>query len=121
MNPMTNYAERLDEATETILQLKEAMQLEDLALYKGLRLTRNDGVILEMLLRTSGACGRSRLLNRLSLTSRSGTIYDATHLHMIIYRLRRKLTKSGIEIKAVRGIGFSMGAADKARLVALKQ
>jgi len=81
---MLNYAELLNEANGTILQLKNAMHLDNWPLYEGLHLTANDGIILEALLETRGACLKSKLLDR-------------------------------------RGIGFSMSAENKAKLLALKQ
>jgi DNA-binding response OmpR family regulator len=121
MTRKTEYAEQLDEANETILQLKSAMRLDNWALYEGLRLTHNDGVILRALLQEDGACVRWRLLDRLNLMSRSGTIYDTVHLHIIVHRLRRKLKKFGITVKSERGVGFSMSTEDKAKFLALKR
>jgi len=118
---MPSYVELLNEANETILQLKNAMQLDNWALYEGLRLTANDGVILEALLNTRGACLKWRLLDRLDLMSRSGTTYSPVHLHIIVHRLRHKLKRFGIQIRSERGIGFSMSTEDKAKFLALKQ
>jgi hypothetical protein len=119
--PIKRLTEQLAVARETIRQLKKSMEAEELPLYADLHFSHNEGVVLGALLKAEGACARTRLIDKLELASREGTIYSTSHLNVIIHRLRMKLMTVDIVIETVYGIGFAMALGAKTKMRALKR
>jgi two-component system, OmpR family, response regulator TctD len=76
-----------------------------------LALTRRERQLLAMLVARFGATvDRERLIDRI-FTGEDGVAPNA--LDVLVSRLRRKLAPAGIEIVAVRGIGYAMRERDE--------
>ncbi len=116
-----NAAERLAEAEETIVQLRQALKRPAGKFYENLDCTPEEGVALETLLRTIGACSRLRMLDCLNLAFPRPDGHSGGALATLICKLRLRLSRHRIEIETVSGRGWSMDAANKAKVKALER
>lgn len=111
--------EQLEEANETIRQLRAAMRLPDGMCFEGITLTKVNGIIVLMLLEANGPCSAAKINDRLELAlNRSNPVSDSV-VSLYIFRLRKKLSilDPPVRIKRTRPVGYWMEPGDKARLL----
>jgi DNA-binding response OmpR family regulator len=76
---------------------------------QALTLTKNETVVLEALLHAPG-----RIVSKASLAQRASAADDEptsdNSVEVYVYRLRRKLEPAGLNIRTVRGLGYSLQA-----------
>jgi two-component system OmpR family response regulator len=78
---------------------------------QSLTLTKNETIVIEALLHAPG-----RIVSKASLAQRAAAADDEpssdNSVEVYIYRLRRKLEPAGLKIRTVRGLGYSLQAAE---------
>ena len=111
---------QLQQAQETILQLRQLLQAQGGDLYKGVKLTKNQLTIVDMLFATNGICTKESLYEKLYL-SRQGYKPDPKIIHEMLHVIRKKLKPHGINIETVFDAGYTMTSESKARLSGLIQ
>ena len=110
--------DQLDKAEEKIVHLQQLLQPQSENLYVGIKLTRNQETVVDILLATNGICSKERLYAALYL-SRQGYKPDPKVLRETVRVIRKQLRPHGIEIKTVFGKGYTMPRASKAKLTEL--
>ena len=107
--------DQLDKAQETILQLQHLLQAQSGNLYEGIKLTRNQRTVVDMLLVTNGICTKENLYAALYV-SKQGHKPDPKILRETLRVIRRQLRPHGIEIQTVFGKGYTMPSKSKVKL-----
>ena len=111
---------QLQQAQETILQLRQLLQVQGGNRYKGVKLTKNQGTIVDMLFTTNGICTKESLYEKLYL-SRQGYKPDRKIIREMLCVIRKKLEPYGVNIETVYDVGYTMTSEGKARLSGLIQ
>jgi biotin operon repressor len=106
---------QLDKAQETILQLQQLLQAQSGNLCEGIKLTRNQRTVVDMLLVTNRICTTESLYAALYL-SKQGHKPDPKILRETLRVIRKQLTPHGIEINNVFGKGYTMPRESKTKL-----
>jgi DNA-binding response OmpR family regulator len=114
-------AAELNEARETIIQLRNAMRNRGGPIYEGLEFTHDEGVIMAALLSDPGIVSSEILEDRLDLMSLRGTTHTIANLKVTMFRLRRKLEICHILIDTVWGQGYAMSPENKDKLKARRR
>jgi DNA-binding response OmpR family regulator len=111
-------SERLDEANETILQLRGTLRPTEWALYHGVRFTRTESSLLDAM-RCGDVYSLDYLVARMGAITPSGRASVAS-LRVVICRLRKKLARLNVTIENQHGVGHFMSSASIATLDALR-
>ena len=91
------------------------LQAQSGNLYEGIKLTRNQRMVVDMLLVTDGICTKENLYAALYV-SKQGHKPDPKTLRETLRVIRRQLSPHAIEIKTVFGQGYTMPRESKAKL-----
>ena len=91
------------------------LQAQSGNLYEGIKLTRNQRMVVDMLLVTDGICTKENLYAAL-YGSKQGHKPDPKTLREMLRVIRRQLSPHAIEIKTVFGKGYTMPRESKAKL-----
>lgn len=110
--------EQLEEALETIRQLREALCPPRGARFEGLVLTETEEVIVTILLDAASPFGTSRLTDRVGITLNRENFVGDKAVAVQICRLRKKLNAltPPITISSAWRIGYWMEPMDKDQL-----
>jgi biotin operon repressor/Fe2+ or Zn2+ uptake regulation protein len=103
---------------ESKAKLKELfinLQAQSGNLYEGIKLTRNQRTVVDMLLVTNGICTKESLYAALYV-SKQGHKPDPKILDEMLRVIRKQLRPLGIEIKTVFGKGYTMPVESKVKL-----
>ena len=107
--------DQLDKANETILQLQQLLQAKSGNLYEGIKLTRNQRTVVDMLLATNGICSKEHLYAAL-YPSRQPHKPDLQVFRETLRVIRNQLRPQGIDIQTVFGKGYIMPSESKSKL-----
>jgi DNA-binding winged helix-turn-helix (wHTH) protein len=107
--------EQLDKANETILQLQQLLQAKSGNLYEGIKLTRNQRTVVDMLLATNGICSKEHLYAAL-YPSRQAHKPDLQVFRETLRVIRNQLRPHRIDIQTVFGKGYIMPSESKSKL-----
>jgi DNA-binding winged helix-turn-helix (wHTH) protein len=107
--------EQLDKANETILQLQQLLQAKSGNLYEGIKLTRNQRTVVDMLLATNGICSKEHLYAAL-YPSRQAHKPDLQVFRETLRVIRKQLRPHGIDIQTLFGKGYTMPSESKSKL-----
>jgi hypothetical protein len=126
IRPMDHIAAlraKLDEAEETIRQLKETIRPGGLIWYNGLELSRVELVIMNVLLIRTTPISQSRLRMAVDTAMAFREPGSPKSIDVRMVYLRRKLwaVDPPITIKTSYGFGFFMDDENKARLLARRR
>jgi Fe2+ or Zn2+ uptake regulation protein len=91
------------------------LQAQNGNLYEGIKLTRNQRMVVDMLLVTDGICTKENLYAAL-YGSKQGHKPDPKTLREMLRVIRRQLSPHAIEIKTLFGKGYTMPRESKAKL-----
>jgi DNA-binding response OmpR family regulator len=106
---------QLEQAQETILQLRQLLQAQRVKFYNGVKLTKKQKTIVDMLLVTNGICTNESLYAALYL-SRQGYKPDPHIIREMVRVIRKQLKPHEIDIENVRGTGYTMKSESKSKL-----
>ena len=109
----------MDELREENRQLREALKPETFVVYPALNLSRSEAMLLAMLRDARTVLSKERMRIRLDAAWRRDRPGTVKGIDVHICRLRKKLRPFGVEIDSVWGVGLSMTAESKTRLLAL--
>jgi DNA-binding response OmpR family regulator len=110
--------DQLDKARETILQLQQLLQAKRGNFYEGIKLTPNQRTVVDMLLAVNGICTKESLYAAL-YRSKQRYKPDPKIIRETLRVIRKQLRPHGIDIKNVRGRGYTMTSESKTRLMEL--
>jgi DNA-binding response OmpR family regulator len=105
---------------ETVYDTGYTLQAQGGNRYKGVKLTKNQGTIVDMLFTTNGICTKESLYEKLYL-SRQGYKPDRKIIREMLCVIRKKLEPYGVNIETVYDVGYTMTSEGKARLSGLIQ
>jgi DNA-binding response OmpR family regulator len=111
-------SELLDEANETIRQLRESLLPTSLAFYRGVRLSKTETSLLDSM-RYDGVRSFDYLTARMAAVTHHDRP-SADTLRVTICRLRKKLALLNVTIESQYGVGFSMTPVSIAAMAALR-
>lgn len=116
---MESLREQLEEALETIRQLRETLRPPNGARFDGLVLTETERVLVTMLLAATLPCGRARLTDRVGLALNRAVAVGDGAVAVQICRLRKKFRALDppIAISSAWKVGYWMETIDKERLL----
>jgi DNA-binding response OmpR family regulator len=103
------------ESKTKLNELFTNLQAQSGNLYEGIKLTRNQRMVVDMLLVTDGICTKENLYAALYV-SKQGHKPDPKTLREMLRVIRRQLSPHAIEIKTVFGKGYTMPRESKAKL-----
>jgi Fe2+ or Zn2+ uptake regulation protein len=103
------------ESKTKLNELFTNLQAQSGNLYEGIKLTRNQRMVVDMLLVTDGICSNENLYTALYV-SKQGNKPDPKILREMLRLIRRQLSPHAIEIKTVFGKGYTMPRESKAKL-----
>jgi len=103
------------ESKTKLNELFTNLQAQSGNLYEGIKLTRNQRMVVDMLLVTDGICTKENLYTALYV-SKQGHKPDPKTLRETLRVIRRQLSPHAIEIKTVFGKGYTMPRESKAKL-----
>jgi DNA-binding response OmpR family regulator len=106
---------QLEQAQGAILQLNEALQAKSRNFYRGVKLTRNQQTIVDILFSTSGICTKESLYSAL-YASKHGLKPEPKAIRETLRVIRKKLKPHGIYIGTVFNQGYIMNDENKAKL-----
>jgi DNA-binding winged helix-turn-helix (wHTH) protein len=107
--------DQLEQAQETILRLNELLQAQGGNLYRGVKLTRNQQTVVDILLATSGICSKESLCAALYASRRCHKPKPKT-IRETISSIRKQLELHGIYIETVFNRGYIMNDETKDKL-----
>jgi DNA-binding response OmpR family regulator len=113
--------DELDEARETIRQLRDTLKEHSGVLYEGISFTRDESIIVGLLVGATGVVQMSTFLDHLDLAYDHGISHTNLHLRVIICRLRPKLRPHGILIENRPKRGYAMSPENKDKLMARRR
>src|ERR1700733_3368614 len=99
--------EALSEARETIRQLQKESSNPTTKLYEGIKLTKTERMVLDILVAANGVCSRDRLLNGLYLSQGKECPTEKV-INVMICRIRQKVAPHRVDIGTVHGYGYMM-------------
>ena len=106
--------DKLDKARETILQLQQLLQAKRGNFYEGIKLTSNQRTVIDMLLMVNGICTKENLYAALYGSKQYKP--DAAIIRETLRVIRKQLRPHGIDIKNVRGKGYTIPSKSKIKL-----
>ena len=106
--------DKLDKARETILQLQQLLQAKRGNFYEGIKLTPNQRTVIDMLLTVNGICTKENLYAALYGSKQYKP--DAAIIRETLRVIRKQLRPHGIDIKNVRGKGYTIPSKSKIKL-----
>ena len=106
--------DKLDKARETILQLQQLLQAKRGNFYEGIKLTPNQRTVVDMLLMVNGICTKENLYAALYGSKQYKP--DAAIIRETLRVIRKQLRPHGIDIKNVRGKGYTIPSKSKIKL-----
>lgn len=106
--------DKLDKARETILQLQQLLQAKRGNFYQGIKLTPNQRTVVDMLLVANGICTKESLYAALYGSRQYKP--DPAIIRETLRVIRKQLRPYGIDIKNVRGKGYTMPRKNKIKL-----
>ena len=106
--------DKLDKARETILQLQQLLQAKRGNFYEGIKLTPNQRTVIDMLLMVNGICTKENLYAALYGSKQYKP--DAAIIRETLRVIRKQLRPHGIDIKNVRGKGYTIPSKSKIEL-----
>jgi DNA-binding response OmpR family regulator len=106
--------DKLDKAQETILQLQQLLQAKRGNFYHGIKLTPNQRTMVDMLLMVNGICTKENLYAALYGSKQYRP--DPAIIRETLRVIRKQLKPHGIDIKNVRGKGYTISRKSKIRL-----
>ena len=106
--------DKLDKARETILQLQQLLQAKRGNLYEGIKLTPNQRTVIDMLLMVNGICTKENLYAALYGSKQYKP--DAAIIRETLRVIRKQLRPHGIDIKNMRGKGYTISNKSKIKL-----
>jgi DNA-binding response OmpR family regulator len=106
--------DKLDKARETILQLQQLLQAKRGNFYEGIKLTPNQRTVIDMLLMVNGICTKENLYAALYGSKQYKP--DAAIIRETLRVIRKQLRPHGIDIKNVRGKGYTIPSKSKIKL-----
>ena len=106
--------DKLDKARETILQLQQLLQAKRENFYEGIKLTPNQRTVIDMLLMVNGICTKENLYAALYGSKQYKP--DAAIIRETLRVIRKQLRPHGIDIKNVRGKGYTIPSKSKIEL-----
>jgi DNA-binding response OmpR family regulator len=106
--------DKLDKARETILQLQQLLQAKRGNFYEGIKLTPNQRTVVDMLLMVNGICTKENLYAALYGSKQYKP--DAAIIRETLRVIRKQLRPHGIDIKNVRGKGYTIPSRSKIKL-----
>jgi DNA-binding response OmpR family regulator len=109
---------QLDEARERSRQLEAALVPEPWV-FAGMRLCRQEAIILTALMR-HGRCSHDRLLDLLGLSFEDCTTPTRKTLQVVVCKLRAKLVPDNIRIETWCRVGYGLTTENLGRLRALE-
>ena len=107
--------DQLEQAHETILRLNQLLQAQSGNLYKGIKLTRDQQTILDILLTRSDVCPNETLYAALYV-SRKGRKRRPQVIRNTIRLIRKQLNPHGIDIENVFGGNYITIPKSKSKL-----
>jgi hypothetical protein len=107
--------DQLEQAQETILQLEQILEARGINQYKGVKLTKNQQTIVDMLLMTDGTCTNKSLYAAL-YSSKEGYKPSSHVIRENVRVIRKQLKPHGINIENVHGIGYMMTSENRIKL-----
>ena len=107
--------DQLEQANETIFRLNQLLKPQSGNLYKGIKLTRIQQTILDLLLASNSICTKESLYAAL-YDSRQGYKPQPKVIREAIRVVRKQLKPHGIHIMTVFGRGYEMNNENKAKL-----
>jgi DNA-binding response OmpR family regulator len=109
--------EQLNEANETILQLRESLRPTILAYYRGVQLSKTETNLVDAM-RHEGVRSYDYLTAQMGVDVGRRT---PASLAVVICRLRKKLAQLNVTIENQYGVGFSMTPASIATMGTLRR
>ena len=106
--------DKLDKARETILQLQQLLQAKRGNFYEGIKLTPNQRTVVDMLLMVNGISTKENLYAALYGSKQYKP--DAAIIRETLRVIRKQLRPHGIDIKNVRGKGYTIPSKSKIKL-----
>ena len=106
--------DKLDKARETILQLQQLLQAKRGNFYEGIKLTPNQRTVIDMLLMVNGICTKENLYAALYGSKQYKP--DAAIIRETLRVIRKQLRPHGIDIKNMRGKGYTISNKSKIKL-----
>jgi DNA-binding response OmpR family regulator len=106
--------DKLDKARETILQLQQLLQAKRGNFYEGIKLTPNQRTVVDMLLMVNGICTKENLYAALYGSKQYKP--DAAIIRETLRVIRKQLRPHGIDIKNMRGKGYTISNKSKIKL-----
>ena len=106
--------DKLDKARETILQLQQLLQAKRGNFYEGIKLTSNQRTVIDMLLMVNGICTKENLYAALYGSKQYKP--DAAIIRETLRVIRKQLRPHGIDIKNMRGKGYTISNKSKIKL-----
>jgi len=114
-----DLSEQLDEANETIRQLRDSLRPTRLAFYRGVHLSKTETGLVDAM-RYDGIRSYEYLIARIDVAG-GHDVPTAANLGVLICRLRKKLAQLNVTIENQYGVGFSMTPASIATMAALRR
>jgi len=114
-NLITELRDQLDQAQETIIQLKQLLRAQSRYPHQEIKFSPAQRKLVDILLRTDGISTKEHLYDAL-YASKQSRGPDPKILREIIRLIRKQLKPLGIEIRSVFGKGYTISDSSKVKL-----